>query len=290
MANICLYKIKVKGRQRACYALVDMMPLYSWEKEYLDEEGTEDDFTLVFLGACKWGVDCYTSPLKDPKPFTDEELNAVQDGDHWDKTMRDKSILLDCEIFCNSKDIDDSCWSVYEHYNRGKIIRDECPKELHIKRGRDYDQGSDIVVSMSGSVVSGYNGRACKVKFESGSYWYEGNHEVGDIVSVTGAKNGEIGRVVEIEDKVMYGGLYKTEKCIAHADPFVEEDVEAIWKSFKPKDRKEYLRSMGLDEAMTKKKFISVMDYKWTKFAVKTNDWKKFIELLAAADWDLAKL
>ena len=132
MANICLYKIKVKGRQQACYALVNMMPLYSSEKDYLLEEGTEDDFTLVFTGDCKWAVDCYTSPMKDPKPFTQEELDAVNDGDHWDKTLKDKSILLDCEIFCNSKDIDDSCWSVYEHYNRGKKINDECPKELHI--------------------------------------------------------------------------------------------------------------------------------------------------------------
>ena len=86
MANICLYKIKVRGRKRACYALVDMMPLYSWEKEYLREEGTEDDFELVFLGACKWAVDCYTSKMKNPVPFTEEELNAVGDGDHWDES------------------------------------------------------------------------------------------------------------------------------------------------------------------------------------------------------------
>ena len=57
MANICLYKIKVKGTKTACYALVNMMPLYSWEKEYLSEEGTDEDYTLVFSGACKWSVD-----------------------------------------------------------------------------------------------------------------------------------------------------------------------------------------------------------------------------------------
>ena len=130
------------------------------------------------------------------------------------------------------------------------------------------------------SNLSGYNGRACKVKFASGSYWYEGNHEIGDIVSVNGAKKGEIGRVVEIEDKVMYGGLCKTEKCIAHADPFVEEDVEAIWKSYKPKERKEYLKRLGLDETITKKKFISIADYKWTNFAIKNNNWNDFLESL----------
>ena len=138
MANICLYKIKVKGRKRACYALMDMMPLYSGEKYVLSEEGTEDDYTLVFLGDCKWSVSAYTKKLPEVRTFTQEELDAVSDGDYWETTLSDKSVLLDCEIFCNSKDIDDSCWSVFEHYDRGQKIFDECPKELHIKRGRDY--------------------------------------------------------------------------------------------------------------------------------------------------------
>ena len=68
MANICLYKIKVKGSKKACYKLVDMMPLYSGEKEYISEEGTDEDFTLVFTGDCKWSVDCYTKFEKDLKP------------------------------------------------------------------------------------------------------------------------------------------------------------------------------------------------------------------------------
>ena len=35
---------------------------------------------------------------------------------------------------------------------------------------------------MSG--ITGYPGRCCKVKFESGAYYYEGNYEVGDIVYI----------------------------------------------------------------------------------------------------------
>lgn len=139
MANICLYKIKVKGSKLACESLMYMMPLYSWEYDVLSSEGTEDDYTMVFTGACKWSVDSYTQPLKDPKPWTREELEAIEEHyEHWYHTLRDKSVLLDCEIFCNSKDIDSGCWAQFEHYNRGKEIKDECPKELHIKRGRDY--------------------------------------------------------------------------------------------------------------------------------------------------------
>ena len=138
MANICVYKIKVRGNQTACYRLINMMPLYCGEKEILSEEGTADDFTLVFKGDCKWSVDAYTKELDDPQPLPLEEIDEIDDGDHWDKTLRDKSVLLGVEIFCNSKDVDDSCWAVFEHYNKGVAIYDKCPKELHIKRDRDY--------------------------------------------------------------------------------------------------------------------------------------------------------
>jgi hypothetical protein len=275
MANICMYKIKVVGTKQACYALVNMMPLYSYEKEFLSEDGNDNEFTLVFTGDCKWGVDCYTSAMTNPKPFTKEELDAVCDGDHWDKTLRDKSVLLDCEIFCNSKDIDDSCWSIFEHYNRGKEIRDECPKELHIKRGRDYDCYDDVVINIGQS--SDALGRLCRVKFEKGAYDYAGDYEVGDLVYVDGAKSGQLGRVVSTKDNEVIEYIYQIQSSVGHADPFIETDIEAIWKSYKPQERKEYLGRLGFDPTMTKKKFISIMDHKWTLFAAKNNDWNAFL-------------
>lgn len=48
MANVCLYKIMVKGNKKACYKLIDMMPFYSGEKEIILEESSDDNFTLVF--------------------------------------------------------------------------------------------------------------------------------------------------------------------------------------------------------------------------------------------------
>lgn len=132
MANICVYKIKVRGTETACYRLVDMMPLYCGETEYLSEEGSSDDFTLIFKGDCKWSVDAYTSPLSDPQPLSINEIEAITHGDHWDVTLQDKSILLGCEIFCNSMDVDDSFEPIYEHYNKGEVIYDECPEELYI--------------------------------------------------------------------------------------------------------------------------------------------------------------
>ena len=114
------------------------MPSFNRDKDILSEEGTDDNYTLVMIGDCKWSVSAYTENMKDPKPFTLEELEAIGDGDHWDKTLKDKSVLLGCEIWCNSKDIEDRSWAIYEHYKNGVEIRDECPKELHIKKGREY--------------------------------------------------------------------------------------------------------------------------------------------------------
>lgn len=279
MANICLYKIKVRGRQRACYALVDMMPLYSWEKEMLSEEGTEEDFTLVFLGACKWSVKYGTSAIPNIAPFTDAELEAVADGDHWDTTMRDKSILLGVEIWCNSKDIDDSSWAIFEHYDRGRVINDECPKELHIKRGREYDRGDDIVITLNTHPIE--KGRRCKVKFESGAYWYAGDYVVGDLVYSDGSMGGNLGRIIMIEDDAVVHALQKIKNKVGHASPYVAEDIDAIWDSFKPKDRKEHLvNKLGIDEKTTRKKFHSICEWRWTNFALNNNDWTAFLESL----------
>ena len=55
------------------------------------------------------------------------------------------------------------------------------------------------------------------------------------------------------------------------------EYFENIWDSYKPKERKEFLKEIGLDEKTTKKKFISIMEFKWIEFALKDNNWDKFM-------------
>lgn len=278
MANICLYKIKVKGTKDACYALVNMMPLYSWEKEYISEEGTDNDFTLVFSGACKWSVSAYTVRQVGITPYTPEEILKIEDGDGWDIPLIDKSLLLSCEIFCNSKDIDDSSWSTYEHYKNGKRIHDDCPKELHIKRGRDYDFGYEPVETAKPEKTV----KTCKVKFESGTYWYCGDYNIDDIVTVEGAKSGQLGRVIETGLVVENNGLCKVTEHIGHVTPLDVQFFEDIWNSYKPKDRKEYLKSIGMNETVTKKKFISILENRWILFAIDNeNDWEKFIKEFA---------
>lgn len=278
MANICLYKIKVKGTKDACYALINMMPLYSWEKDILFEDGEDDNYALIFTGACKWSTSSYTHHTDGLVPYTPEQVKNVQDGDGWDICMRDKSLLLDCEIFCNSKDIDDSCYAVFEHYNRGKEIFDECPKELHIKRGRDYDQDFIAIPIGATPAVEKKKVTSCKVKFESGSYWYKGEVQLNNIVKVEGAKANSFGRVVELGTVDEDSGLYNITENFGNVGEFDEKYFENLWSSYKPKERKEKLVTWGLDENITKKKFLSVIEYKWIAFALGNHNWDEFIK------------
>ena len=286
MANICLYKIKVRGTRDACYALINMMPLYSWEKEILSEEGTDADCTLVFTGACKWGVHAYTSKRQGLTPYTPEQVAAVKDGDGWDICLEDKSLLLSCELWCNSKDIDDYCYSDYEHYNKGERIFDECPKELHIKRGRDYDQGFDA----AGNLITGdYEPLApqnsYKIRFDNNkTYWYLGESAnieacVGDVVYVNGACAGIRGVVKEISSSDTHPASQQIVKNTGiNIDLFRTDEIDALWDTFgKAKERKEHFVKIGLDPALTRKKFLSIVETMWVDFAHSNNDWNAFV-------------
>jgi hypothetical protein len=293
MANICLYKILVKGTQRACYALIDMMPLYSGEKEIVRESGTEEDYVLLFLGDCKWSVDSYTSNNLKLEPYTKEQLDAVCDGDGWEIPLKGKSLVLNCEIFCNSKDIDDSCYAHYVHYDKGKEIFDECPKELHIKRGRDYDREGMIWGENGWETLAEFYARIdaekmaelyapnayAKVKFTDGrSYWYvnDVSGNVGDLVYVDGAKTGVLGKIIEVSQDA--AGIQMVTTIVGHVGPFDANVFEEIWSSYKTKDRREYLKSIEIDETVTKNKFINIIENRWNEFAQKNNDWDEFMK------------
>ena len=279
MANICLYKIKVKGTKAACYALVNMMPLYSWEKDYLSEEGTDEDFTLVFSGACKWSVSAYTTKQEGLVPYTTAEIEAVEDGDGWHICLQDKSLLLGVDLYCNSKDIDDSCWSVYEHYNKGKEVYDDCPKELHIKRGRDYDFGYE------GPGASNFVEKpVCRVRFaDNRSYWYLGDAAIGDIVYVDGAKVNCMGQVKEVSTNTHHAAIYSVISNVCNVAIANPEDIEKIWTSYlKAKDRKAFLVRIGFAENTTKKQFITAVENLWLDFARSENNWDKFIQMVQA--------
>lgn len=133
MGNTCLYKILVKGKKKACYKLINMIP--NSNKVIIKEEGTDDNFELIFSGECEWSVDAYTNDKLKPKPYTDEEIEEIEEGWCWNIPLKGKSKILNCEIFCSSKDLDDQYSLVdFVHYNKGKKINDKCPEEILIQR------------------------------------------------------------------------------------------------------------------------------------------------------------
>lgn len=279
MANICIYKILVKGTKQACEAFVAMMPSYSEGGDIWEESGTDADYTLAFSGDCKWSVDSYCAPLSDPQPWTPARIQqAIEstDSSDWYYTIRDKSILLNCEVFCNSKDIDSNTWACYEHYNKGERIFDECPKELHIKRGRDYDQWLNNYSNTAPSV--NYDAPSCKVRFSDGkSYWYQGTYTHGDLVYVEGAKSGILGMVIEVSDTNKNGATQNVVSHIGNAAPFVPDVFEEKWKAHKPAERKLWLEKMSLKPEMTKKQFLTAMENTWIEEAGKGCSWNTFV-------------
>jgi hypothetical protein len=131
MGDTCVYKILVKGKKKNCYKLIDMIP-----NSYLiiiKENGSDDNFELIFSGECTWSIDAYTNDNLRPKPYTDEEIEEIEEGFCWNIPLKGKSIILNCEILCNSRDVDDG-YSVedFVHYNKGKKVKDKCPEELRI--------------------------------------------------------------------------------------------------------------------------------------------------------------
>jgi hypothetical protein len=65
---------------------------------------------------------------------------------------------------------------------------------------------------------------------------------------------------------------------VGHVGPFDTNVFEEIWSSYKAKDRREYLKSLGIDETVTKNKFINIIENRWNEFAQKNNDWDEFMK------------
>ena len=183
MAEICYYKIKVKGTKDACRAFVYTMPTIFYKKKLMHSEGTDNEFCLTFLGDYKNYIDWHTTPLNNPQKLTDEEIKNIIDFDYWQLPMRERATLLDCEVFCSSGCFWVGCDDIdgeveYIHYDKnGQKIHDECPDELKITGVADFEEAYD-----SAENFSHYVQHTCLVKTAVGEYWCVGKSEVGHFV------------------------------------------------------------------------------------------------------------
>lgn len=145
MANVCEYKMIVKGKRNGCYAFYGSTSNFGGKK--LDSwEGPDENGTLKFHGDCKWAIDSYCTPYSGEKPVKlPEDYNeALQEGEdcYWYNTVRERSEMFQVEVQCVWADTDDydpetGPDNVYEHYKNGEECPDcyseDFPEELRIK-------------------------------------------------------------------------------------------------------------------------------------------------------------
>ena len=134
MANICKYKVIVKGKKDACYALywsMSVMDGISIE----DEGGSDDDYMIRFEGNCKWTVDAYCKPWDGS--FDVDIPATLEDAlKYRGITVQERSRLFKVEVLCNSADMVEEDYELYEHYISGdRISSGGCPEELKVLDG-----------------------------------------------------------------------------------------------------------------------------------------------------------
>ncbi len=133
MANICSYRVIVKGKKNACYAFFGSMSCLD-EKVIVNESGDEQDYTLQFDGKCKWNVDWHCTPWEGnyPVELPDDFEEARDDAEdkYWYNTVQDRSKMFDVEVWCNSADIDMPVGDAFVHYGNGEDLGGECPEEI----------------------------------------------------------------------------------------------------------------------------------------------------------------
>ena len=122
MADYTTYRVKVKGTKDECYAFMNSMS-QSDEIQIHDEKGTDDKYTLLFQGQCKWFVDAYCKSwigsfdIEIPK--TEEEA--------WQYQFiyaQDRSKLFNVDVWVNEVD-EEMTSECYQHFKCGEYIKDK---------------------------------------------------------------------------------------------------------------------------------------------------------------------
>lgn len=137
MANICEYRVKVKGRKNACYAFLGSMPHMDY-RNVNSEVGSDMEYEMIISGNCKWSVDAYCKKWDGdfPADLPADSNEAYEEAGkrYCYVTVKERSELFNTEVWCNSCDIDgDPDTAVYVHYKNGEPIDDNLPEELVIE-------------------------------------------------------------------------------------------------------------------------------------------------------------
>lgn len=138
MANVCDYKMVVKGRKSSCYAFVAGQNWLDY-KEIEYEEGTDEDYEVYFTGTCKWSVDAYCGEYTDSCPVKiPDNLKTKAEVDEWCSetfhagyNVKSRSKMFSVDVQCNSRCTEgDPETAYYIHYKNGEAFGDNVPGKL----------------------------------------------------------------------------------------------------------------------------------------------------------------
>jgi hypothetical protein len=131
MANICEYRLRVKGKKEDCNLFLYSMPAYNF-LDPITEEGTDDNFIIEAVGDCKWDLYSYVEETPDDYNHTDVRKNIKDEEDCYDLwyiPLKDKTKIFNVEVQVSWADIDNpianedgSIKYNYEHWNNGEEI------------------------------------------------------------------------------------------------------------------------------------------------------------------------
>ncbi len=133
MANICEYKVKVKGKKNSCYAFYGSMPKCE-DSNILIEDGSDELYMMLFTGGCKWDVDAYCEHWKGDFPVIlpedpDEAMDEANEK-YMYRTVRERSKMFEVEVWCLSSDEGGSFIDLLDHYINGESAEGDCHREL----------------------------------------------------------------------------------------------------------------------------------------------------------------
>ena len=134
MANICLFKGKIKGKRLNCEKFLNIFPCGDIIDSVCD--GTDEKYTITFCSDCKWGICAYAENEFEVKPLSDADIEKVSNDDinkYTKYRLVDFAVLfnLDIQIFAMYEDGYDTD---YFHYNKAQKIDDSPPMELVITK------------------------------------------------------------------------------------------------------------------------------------------------------------
>lgn len=147
MANLCEFKMIVKGKKNACFAFV-ASTVCSDEPYIADQHGTEDAYYVFLEGAWNWGPDMYeknwTKSCPVALPDDCEEAAKLAADEYSDYTIKSRSRMFQVEVEYNYAVEDRPWYATHIHLRSGTRLDTYCPDELRMEEERGWRPAAEV--------------------------------------------------------------------------------------------------------------------------------------------------